>query len=170
MQATKELIGEASLNHALKELINGHTEEQSARSIDLVSLLMKGIERDQQALISDWFTKIITYDLAIEDVIDVKIRDGRYSLSIAVDAKRFESSPDGLENEVIMDEEITIGLYDAYPDDPKANVRFEKIRLKQGANSIVVETDKLPKYVVLDPKMTRPDEDVVDNLFEMENE
>ncbi len=71
MQSLKELIGQSMLNTSLKDLIDTNQDEQSARSIDFINLLLSKVDSEKQDLIEDWFKKTYDtpFDFEIEDAL-----------------------------------------------------------------------------------------------------
>lgn len=166
MQSLKELIGEEKLNSSLKNLIDLHYKEQSATSSDFLDILLSKSTIQHQKLIKDWFQKIITYDLKITDVRVNESSNGKILLSMKIEAKRFQSSS-GVENEIAIDELITLGFYQEYPDRITANPIMEKVLLDQAINEVTFTLKSKPKFIVLDPMVTRLDKDISDNIHEL---
>ncbi len=168
MQSLKELLGETTLNESLKELIDANMEQESARSIDFVNLILTKVDSTDQHLIIDWFKKRVFYDLALTHVKYSQLENKKFNLEIGISANRFETNLNGEKNKIQTDENFTIGFYDKNPDDMNAAPIFKVVRLISGLNNIEVDLDSLPKYVIIDPMITRLDEDISNNVFEIE--
>ncbi|MBC2845231.1 ABC transporter permease/M1 family aminopeptidase [Winogradskyella flava] len=170
MQSLKELIGEATLNESLKELISSNQKQESARSIDFINIVLSIVDLQEQSLINDWFKKRIIYDLNITNVDYTKSENSMYMLEIDISTNRFETGLNGDKSEINTDETFTIGFYNKYPDDNTALPEFRTIRLKKGENKTNFKLKDLPKYIIIDPMVTRLDEDITDNIFEIDDE
>jgi hypothetical protein len=160
MFALKELIGEESLNGVLKTLVDRHKNEIDATvtSVEFLGELYKVTPEESHYLIDDWFKKIITYDLSIAEVSYSKQPSGIYEVTINIDAKKFESV-DGIESEISMSEPIPIGLFSTHPSGASLDdvIHLSPKTIVDGKQKLTFQTDKLPKYVSIDPYGTRPD-------------
>ncbi len=168
MQALEQLLGEEPLNEILRKFINNNQEQQTATASDFLLELEMLCTKEKYALISDWFEKRTIYDISISDVSYSKNSTGGYDISIKVNSRKFELSPDGIETEIPLDEKITIGLYTKYPDDTEAKPTFKKASISGTTNTIEFTVKKLPKYILIDPMVTRLDKNVLDNLKQLE--
>ncbi|PQJ79828.1 M1 family aminopeptidase [Polaribacter porphyrae] len=170
MQSLKELIGEKILNASLQELLEAHQEEESAKSIDFINILLSKVDIEKQNLINDWFKKRIDYDLNLKNVKYTQSNNNKYKLTVHIEANRYETNLKGEKSKINTNENFTIGFYDKHPDYRNAKPIFKTIRLEKGENTIVFNLKNLPNYVVLDPLVTRLDEDISNNIFEIEND
>ena len=126
---------------------------------------------EQHVLIDDWFKRVTTYDLSIEDTKCKQLDNGKYEISIKLQSKRFETQADGSLKEIQINEPIAIGLFSKYPS--SANEKNGLLYLKSHQiNKELMEinliVDELPEYAAIDPYGTRCDEDFVDNLVRLE--
>tara|TARA_R110000868_G_scaffold378658_1_gene644135 strand:+ start:4408 stop:7980 length:3573 start_codon:yes stop_codon:yes gene_type:complete len=171
MFALKELIGEESLNGVLKTLVDRHKNEIDATvtSVEFLGELYKVTPEESHYLIVDWFKKIITYDLSIAEVSYSKQPNGVYEVTINIDAKKFESV-DGIESEISMSEPIPIGLFSTHPSGASLDdvIHLSPETIVDGKQKLTFQTDKLPKYVSIDPYGTRPDLVRSDNHLEVD--
>ncbi len=168
MQSLKELIGEKRLNQCLKMLIENHHVEQSASAEDFLNLLKENASQHEIALISDWFEN--RYQYAIKGaLLSINNHAQTHAIAIKVTANRFQTNPAGIEQEVPINESITVGFYQKDPADPTARPYFKKIRLSKRVQEITFQLKTLPNYVVLDPMITRLDKDIQDNLIVIEH-
>lgn len=160
MTALKELIGEEALNGILKTLVQRHKNEIDATitSPEFLEELYMVTPMGYHSLIDDWFKKIVTYDLSVEDVDYTKLTDGSYELKIIVDATKLESV-DGIESRVSMDEPIPVGLFTTHPSRASTDqvIHREPMKITDGTQTLTLRVDTLPQYVSIDPYGTRPD-------------
>ena len=167
--ALKELLGEQKLNSALKQLIENHKYTISATTDDLLSALFDIADDSQKSLIQDWLTKVIEYDLAINNAVVSELPDGRYEVTFDVDALRLSTDQGGQVSEIGIDESIKISLYRAYPGRRSTEALSITNHLIKKANStITLIVEDKPSYVMIDPNYTRLDKDLSNNINKIE--
>ncbi|MCP9290264.1 M1 family aminopeptidase [Gracilimonas sediminicola] len=171
MYALKELIGEENVNQVLKTLVNRHKNEIDATvtSPEFLNEIYKFTPEEYHSLIGDWFKKIITYDLSVENAESDKISDDRYEIRITIDAGKHELL-EGVESPVSMNEPIPLGIFSAHPSEAsEGQILFlESENIEDGKQQITIQTETLPRYVCIDPYGTRPDLVRQDNCLEMD--
>jgi len=164
-QALSELLGEIKLNDALKQLIENHKFTLSATTDDLLAVLLSIAKEQKTPLIQDWLTKVIEYDLAIENAVINGLNDGRYEVIIDVKALRLETNKSGDVSKIAINEPIKIALFSAHPDDKSTQTIYLKNHLINQANSkIKIITKDKPSFVMIDPNYTRLDRNLADNI------
>ncbi|MTI87517.1 MAG: hypothetical protein FH748_06065 [Balneolaceae bacterium] len=170
MYALKELIGEQQLNQVLKTLVSRHRNEVDATvsSPEFLDELYAVTPEKHHTLIDDWFKKIITYDLSVNEVDYTQRADGSYDITLTIEAKKFESV-DGIESPVLMDEPVPIGLFTEHPSQASKEqiILFEARTIKDGKQQLTTQVDTLPRYVAIDPYGSRPDLIRSDNWVEV---
>ncbi len=163
--ALRELLGENQLNFAFKQLIERHKYTLSATTDDLRKSLYDIADDQQTALIKDWLTKVIEYDLAINNAVVNELNDGRYEVVIDVKALRLATNKEGLVNEIGIDEPIKIALYSAHPDVKNTKTLYiENQQIREVKSTITLIVKNKPSYVMIDPNYTRLDKDFSDNI------
>jgi hypothetical protein len=160
MVALKELIGEEALNQILKTLVQRHKNEIDATvtSPEFLEELYAATPTEYHSLIEDWFKKIVTYDLSVEDVNYTELTDGSYEITMTIDASKFESI-EGIESSVSMNEPIPVGLFATHPSraSKEQTIFLEPMKITDGTQTLTFQVDTLPQYVSIDPYGTRPD-------------
>jgi ABC-2 type transport system permease protein len=160
MVALKELIGEEAINRILKTLVQRHKNEVDATvtSPEFLEELYAVTPSEYHSLIEDWFKKIVTYDLSVEDVNYTELTDGSYEITMTIDASKFESI-DGIESSVSMNEPIPVGLFATHPSkaSKEQTIFLEPMKVTDGTQKLTFRVDNLPRYVSIDPYGTRPD-------------
>lgn len=177
MYLLRDQLGENTVNAALRKLLADHAFKGAPfpRSQDLVDALRAEVGSDAQAqeLITDLFEKITLYDLKTKAATARKRPDGRYDLTLSVDAKKAYADGKGKETAAPLTYEVfDIGAFDAKPEDKafgaKDVIYFHRRPLRSGAQTITVIVDKLPKYAGLDPYNKRIDRNSDDNDLKVE--
>lgn len=167
--ALKELLGEQKLNSAFKQLIESHQYTLSATTDDLLSALLGIADDSQKGLMQDWLTKVIEYDLSINNAVVSELPDGRYEVVIDVKALRLLTDKDGLVSEIGLDEAINIALYRAHPGRKSTEaLSIENQLINQTNSTITLIVEDKPSYVMIDPNYTRLDKDLSNNINKIE--
>ncbi|WAC02468.1 M1 family aminopeptidase [Lacinutrix neustonica] len=173
MLALRDLIGEDKVNQVLKTLVTNHRDDAhlSVHSLEFLNAIYNISPQEHHKLIDDWFKKVITYDLSIEDSVYKALENGTFEVTVKLKAKRFESLYSGEIKQISINEPITIGLFLKHPNaitkaDTILYLKPHQINKETMTFKIIV--DKLPKYISIDPFGTRSDENFVDNLLNPE--
>ena len=160
MMALKDLLGEKTINQVLKTLVQRHKNEidPSVTTPEFLNELYQVSSPKQHSLIDDWFKKIITYDLSVKDAGYTELPNGKFEITLSVDATKFESI-DGIESPVPLEEPIQIGLFKTHPSeaDDQEIIWLESYSITDGRQQITIQVDSTPEYVSIDPYGTRPD-------------
>ncbi|MBO6524604.1 MAG: hypothetical protein JJ971_12305 [Balneolaceae bacterium] len=160
MVALKELIGEEALNQILKTLVQRHKNEIDATvtSPEFLNEVYAVTPEEYQPLIDDWFKKIVTYDLSVEEVDYTELENGDYEITMTIDATKFESV-NGIETPVSMNEPVPVGLFTTHPSRASKEqiLQLKPRKITSGTQTLTFRVDSLPQYVSIDPYGTRPD-------------
>lgn len=171
MMALKDLVGEGPINMVLKKLIERHKNKVDATvtTPEFLTDLFSVTSEEHHILIRDWFKKIITYDLSVDNAFYTEVPGEGFEINITLNASKFESN-DGIDSLVDMNEPITIGVYTTHPSDAgkEQTLSLESRYIIGGEQQITINVDRLPKYVSIDPYNTRPDLVRSDNHFELD--
>lgn len=119
---------------------------------------------EDQALITDLFERITLYDLKAGEPKAVKRADGKWNVTVPVEAKKFYANGKGEEKEAPLGELIEIGLFDAEPFEKKDVIRIERQKVRSGKQVFRFVTDKKPMYAGIDPYNFYIDRNAGDNV------
>jgi len=169
MLGLRDLIGESQVNSVLKTITDRHRtiNKLEANSIELLEEIYKVTPQEYHILIDDWFKKVITYDLRIEESSYKELANGTYEISVKVSARRFETLESGEIKQIAINEPIKIGVFTTHPSRVKDNssmLYYESNTINKEENIIKMIVNELPKYIAVDPFGTRSDENTVDNV------
>jgi ABC-2 type transport system permease protein len=115
-------------------------------------------------------TKVIEYDLAINNAVVSELPDGRFEVVIDVKALRLSMDKDGKFSEIGIDEPIKITLYGVYPECNNTEALFiENQQINQTNSTITLIIKEKPNYVMIDPDYTRLDKNLSDNISKIED-
>lgn len=166
----KEVVGEDVVNRALQKLIAefGFKNAPYPSSTDFIRLLRAEAGPQHDQLITDLFEKITLYDMKATEAKATKRADGKYEVSFTVEGKKFYADGKGKETDTPLDEPFDVGAFGEEPG--KKGYKRESVLLmdrramKTGKQTITFVTDKLPKFVGVDPYNKRIDRNSNDNL------
>jgi len=170
MYLLRDQLGEEAVNRALRRVLAQYAFKGAPypRSVDLVAALRAEAPADKQALITDLLQKITLYDLKTTATTAIKRADGRWDVSVTVDARKFYADGKGVETAAPLNESIDIGLFTAEPgkgEFDKANVvLMERRPLKTGVQTFRFITTVKPTFAGVDPYNKWIDRDSDDNV------
>ena len=170
MYLLKEQMGEAAVNRALQALIRdyGLKGPPYPRSVELVDRLRAEAGPEHQQLITDLFEKITLYDLKVASAQSSQRADGKWEVTMEVDARKLYADGRGVETEAPLDEAIDVGVFTAEPGRTgftKASVlSMARQQVKSGRQTLTVVVDREPKFAGVDPYNKYVDRDSDDNV------
>lgn len=172
MLALRDLIGESQVNKVLKTLTDRHRSinKMEANTIELLNEIYKVTPQEQHVLIDDWFKKVITYDLGIEESSYKELANGTYEVTVTVKSKRFENLNNGEIKQITIDEPIKIGVFTTHPSYVKDNssiLYYESNQLNKEMTEIKIIVKEKPTYISIDPFGTRSDENLSNNNYKL---
>jgi ABC-2 type transport system permease protein len=172
MLALVDLIGEETVNQVLRTITDRQREDNaySVNTLILLDELYKVTPNQYHLLIDDWFKKVITYDLSIEEAEYQKLESGKYEVILTVNAKRFQTQENGASEQIAINEPITIGLFTVSPEnirDEKSIVYLAPHQINQAQIQVKIIVDQLPTHVSINPFGTRSDENLFDNTIRL---
>jgi ABC-type Na+ efflux pump permease subunit len=174
MYLLKDQIGEETVNRALRALLRDYSFKGPPypRSRDLVNYLRAEAGPEHQQLITDLFQKITLYDLKVASAHSSRRADGKWDVTLDVEARKLYSDGKGVETEAPLDELIDIGVFTVDPSREtfaKANVlSMQRQRVQSGKHTFSVVVDQEPKYVGIDPYNKYIDRKPDDNVLKLE--
>jgi aminopeptidase N len=158
MYLVQERIGEDAVNRALRNLLERFRFKGPpyARSLDLVAALRAEAKTpDDQNLITDLFERVVLYDLRVTEPTAVKRADGKWDVTVPVEAKKLSVDARGGESETALDDRIEVGLFSAEPGSFEFNAKdvilMERRPIRSGAQVLKFVTDRKPAYAGIDP-------------------
>jgi hypothetical protein len=170
MYAIRDLIGEDLVNRALRNFLDefAYAGPPFPTSRDLLDALLAVAEPEHRRTISDWFSKIVLYDLAVESAAAAPV-DGGFEVTIDLKARQLEADGQGAETEVPLSGWLDIGVFPAREGrlaeyDLPAPLYLEKHLITGGEQRIVIQVDTEPYLVGIDPYHKMIDRNPDDNL------
>jgi ABC-type transport system involved in multi-copper enzyme maturation permease subunit len=163
MNALKELLGEETLNRALRTFVAAQSGAAHQPKIDdLLDAINDVTPPQDRALINEWTRDVILYDLTMTAASTRHLPDGRFEVTMQLNVHKSRAD----ERELPINESIEIGIFKTDPDVATANdiLHLAAHPLHNGANTVTVIVDKQPAFAVIDPYLTRIDRNRFDNM------
>jgi aminopeptidase N len=164
-------LGEAAVNRALKSVIDRYKFKGAPypRSVDAIQAFRREARTpEDQALITDLFERITVYDLKTTAPTAVQRKDGKWDVTVTVEAKKFYADGKGAEKEAPLQDRIAIGLFTAEPGrgsfDKKNVILMQRQPVKSGKQVFRFVTDKKPTHAGVDPYNFYIDRNSNDNV------
>ncbi|MDB5470666.1 MAG: aminopeptidase [Caulobacter sp.] len=173
MYRLAEEIGEDKVNDALAQFLKDHAFKGAPYPIstDLVTLFRERAPADKQALITDLFEKITLYDVKVTDAKVTARKDGRFDVTMTVDAKKLYADGKGKETASPMNELLDIGVFTQQPGKQgfgRASIlMLERKPIHSGRQTLTYTVAKKPVWVGADPYNILIDRNSDDNLFKI---
>ena len=174
MYLLKDQMGEDAVNRALQSLLHKYAFKGPPypSSRDLVERLRAEAGPEHQQLISDLFEKITLYDLKVMSAHSSRRADGKWNVTMEVEAHKLYSDGKGVETEAPLDEVFDVGVFTAEPGKngyTSASVlSMERQRVQSGRHTLAVVVDKEPKFAGFDPYNKYVDRNSDDNVQKIE--
>ena len=154
----QDRLGEDAVNRALRTLLERHRFRGApyARSAGLVAALRAEAKtKEDQALITDLFEKITLHDLKVDAPSAVRRADGRWTVTVPIEAKKLYADTDGSEREAPLDDRIAIGVFAAEPNarsfSDRDVIALERRPIRSGRQVLSFVVDDKPQFVGVDP-------------------
>ena len=171
LYALQDYIGADLVNSALAEFIEKHAFRGPPypTTRQLLAIIRDRAPEDYQEVITDLFEKIVLYDFKIADSSVKKLHDGRFEVDIRVEARKFEATGSGEEEEVPISAWVDIGVLGQEQGELKTpEVLFlKKYEVNRRTQNFKVVVDKEPVSVGIDPFNKMIDRNPSDNVSEI---
>ena len=176
MYLVQERLGEAAVNRALRSLLDRYKFKGAPypRSVDLVEALRaEARTKEDQDLITDLFERVILYDLKVTEPTAVQRADGKWDVTVPVDARKYAVDQRGAEAETTLAERIEVGLFTEDPGfspfDAKNVIMMERRPIRSGVQVLKFVTDRKPTHAGIDPYNYYIDRNSADNVRALED-
>lgn len=173
MYALREYIGESAVNQALKSLRDSvaYKDAPYPNSSLALHFFKKATPDSLQYLVKDMFEEITLYSNRATKVTSEKLPDGKYKVSIAVEAHKFKADSLGHEKEVALTGDwVEIGVYGKAAEGQKEGklLTKKKERLTQNTHVFSLITDEEPEKGGIDINHILVDRVMDDNVKKVE--
>jgi ABC-2 type transport system permease protein len=143
----KELIGEARVNAALKEIIEryAYKEPPYPNAYDLVDALKRHTPQELHYVLTDLFDTITLYSNQTVDASAKKLPSGQYEVTVKVNCQKVRADQAGKESPVELNEQIEIGAFSG------ATLARKRVQVKDGQQEFKFQVVSLPETAGIDP-------------------
>jgi aminopeptidase N len=170
MYRLKEAVGEDVVDRSLRRLLAQYAFKPAPypASKDFVKILRQEAGPKYDSLITDLFEKITLYDLKAVAAHYTKRGDGKYDLTLTVDAHKYYADGKGNQTETAMNEDVPVGVFLVEPG--KKGFNASKVLFLQtqpvhsGTQTFHLVVDKAPAFAGLDPYNEWIDRNSDDNV------
>lgn len=171
MYLLQDRLGEAAVNRAIRSILEKYKFKGAPypRSIELVEAFRREAKTpEDQALITDLFERITVYDLKVGEAKATKRADGKWDVTVPVEAKKSYADGRGNEKPAAFADRITIGLFTAEPGrgtfDRTNVLTMQRQPVKGGKQVFRFVTDRKPSHAGIDPYNFYIDRNSDDNV------
>ncbi|MFO0511032.1 MAG: M1 family aminopeptidase, partial [Gammaproteobacteria bacterium] len=171
MYLLKEELGVEVVDRTLQRLLAQYAFKPAPypNASDFLRELRQEAGPGHEQLIADLFERITLYDLKAESAKTRQVAGGRWETTLTVKARKLYADGLGKETPAALDEAFEIGLFTAEPGKKgftrQSVLAFERHRLRDGEQRIVLQTAAKPAYAGVDPYNKRIDRDSDDNVL-----
>jgi aminopeptidase N len=171
MYLLQQRLGEDAVNRALRSILDKYKFKGAPypRSIELVDAFRKEAKTpEQQQLITDLFERITIYDLKAIAPTAVKRADGKWDVTVPVEARKYYAGGKGEEKEAPLQDRIEIGLFTAMPGrgkfDRRNVIQMVRMPVRSGRQTLHFVTAVKPSFAGIDPYNFYIDRNSSDNV------
>ena len=171
MYLLQDRLGEEAVNRALRTTLARfkYKSDPYPRTVDLLQAVRaEAKSKEDLELIADLFERITVWDLKVEEPKAVKRADGKWDVSVPVQARQFYADGKGVEKEAPLADRIAIGLFTAEPGRGAFNrkdvILMGRQAVKSGRQVFRFVTDKKPTHAGVDPYNFYIDRNSDDNV------
>jgi hypothetical protein len=173
MYALKDYLGEERLNGAIAAFLKDKKFQQPpyTTSGEFVEYLRAATPDSLQGVITDLLETITLWDNRAKSATSRKLPDGRYEVTLQVEAHKVRADSLGNEHEVPMNDLVDVGVYGVPAKGKKEGelLYLEKHRVRAGAQQIRVVVDAEPARAGIDPLNKLIDRHSNDNVVKVQD-
>ncbi|MGB3075022.1 MAG: M1 family aminopeptidase [Chitinophagales bacterium] len=172
MYYLKEMIGEDSINFALKNMIDSfaYRNPPYPNSYQLVERFEKETPDSLKYIIKDLFYDMTIFNNRTLDASYKKLPDGKFEVTMNVQSEKYKADSLGKETKVPINDWIEIGAL-AVPEEGKKTGKqlySEKVKVAADKNTYLFTVDQQPDKAGIDPNYYLIDRMPDDNLKDVD--
>src|ERR1700733_15776463 len=132
----------------------------------LVDALRAQTPSELQFMVDCRFNKIILYDDKAISAVSKKMPDGKYQVTLDVQARKLQSDGNGAETPVPLADYIEIGVFSGKKDEEKP-LYLKKEKLTEEHRTFEIVVDQPPTLAGIDPYNKLIDRNADDNMIDI---
>jgi ABC-2 type transport system permease protein len=181
-----DYIGEDKLNLALHNFLmqyryanannqtDAHDNASAAAALDtpypdtrlLVDAIHAQTPPELQYLVDDGFNRIVLYDNKAVTATSQKTADGKYKVTLEVQARKMQADGNGAETPMPLADYIEIGVFSGKKDEEKP-LYLKKEKFTEDHKTFVIVVDEPPTLAGIDPYNKLIDRNADDNMIDV---
>jgi ABC-2 type transport system permease protein len=181
-----DYIGEDKLNLALHNFLMQYRYANANNQVDahdnphgssppnntypdtrmLVDAIRAQTPPELQYLVDDGFNRIVLYDNKAISATSQKTPDGKYKVTLEVQARKVQADGNGAETPVPLADYIEIGVFSGKKDEEKP-LYLKKEKITDEHNTFVIVVDQQPTLAGIDPYNKLIDRNADDNMIDV---
>ena len=180
-----DYIGEDKINAALHNFLMQYRYANATNQVDavdssqgtpnkpypdtrmLVDALMAQTPPDLQYLVDDGFNRIVLYDNKALSATSQKTADGKYKVTLNVQARKVQADGNGVETPMPLADYIDIGVFTGHNDDDEKPLYMKREKLTQEHQTFTIIVDQQPTRAGIDPYNKLIDRISDDNVIDI---
>jgi hypothetical protein len=181
-----DYIGEDKLNLALQNFlmqyryanannqVDAHDNTHAAAALDspypdtrmLVDAIRAQTPPELQYLVDDGFNRIVLYDNKAVSATSQKTPDGKYKVTLEVQARKVQADGNGAETPMPLADYIEIGVFSGKKDEEKP-LYLKREKISEERRTFVIVVDEQPTLAGIDPYNKLIDRNADDNMIDV---
>ncbi|MGB0118763.1 MAG: M1 family aminopeptidase [Terriglobales bacterium] len=181
-----DYIGEDKFNLALHNFLMQYRYANAANQVDaqdnvsawaaidgpwpdtrmLVDAIRAQTPPELQYLVDDGFNRIVLYDNKAIAATSQKTADGKYKVTLEVQARKVQADGNGVETPMALDDYIEIGVFSGKKDEEKP-LYLKKEKISEEHKTYVITVDEQPTLAGIDPYNKLIDRNADDNMIDV---
>jgi ABC-2 type transport system permease protein len=183
MYTLADFIGEDKIDRALSNFLMQYRYANATNQVDgadsshgadqpypdtrmLVEALMAQTPPEYRYLVDDGFNRIVLYDNKALSAVSEKTPDGKYKVTLQVQARKVQADGNGVESPMPLADYIEIGVFNGKKDEEKP-LYMRKEKLTQERNTFTIVVDQQPTRAGIDPYNKLIDRIADDNMIDV---
>jgi ABC-2 type transport system permease protein len=181
-----DYIGEDNLNLALRNFLMQYRYANANNQVDaqqkpgvsdagdksypdtrqMVEAILAQTPPELQYLVDDGFNRIVLYDNKTISATSQKTPDGKYKVTMEVQARKVQADGNGAENPMPLADYIEIGVFSGKKDEEKP-LYLKKEKFTEEHKTFVITVDQAPTLAGIDPYNKLIDRNADDNMIDV---
>jgi ABC-2 type transport system permease protein len=183
MYTLADYVGEEKINLALHNFLTQYRYANANNQVDavdnsrsaeqpypdthmLVDALRAQTPPELQYLIDDGFNRIVLYDNKAISATWKKTPDGKYEVTLSVQARKVQADGNGVESPMVLADYIDIGVFNGRKNEEKP-LYMKREMLTQDHQTFTITVDKEPTRAGIDPYNKLIDRISDDNMIDV---
>jgi len=151
LYALQDYIGEEKVNTAMRNFLDEfkYRKPPYPTTLDFMRHLEPQVPDSLKYLVNDWFKEITLYDNRLKEASYKKLENGRYQITMDIEAKKLLADSMGNETSMKLNDWIDIG---AFADSGEEQLLFVKrVKVDRAEMTFNFEIDSIPAKLAIDP-------------------